>query len=127
MIASLESDPDAARAGLGWEGDILVVVHAEPPVLERPFAVYGRPVGGKICDFQVLDDPDEWQGVDAAYVVKARYSDWTRLVRKELDPIAAIARGAFEFEGDVQPLLERVRFKNLLRKAADAVPTVFLD
>lgn len=127
LVDALQSDPDAARAGQGWSGDIAAVVMAEPPLLDSAFVAYGRPDAARIADFRLLEDLEEVEEIEPAYVARAPYSVWRDLIRGTLDPVEAVLRKRVQFEGDLEQVIARAQFKAMLRRALDRVPTRFLD
>ena len=124
-IALAEADPEAEVAGRGWEGDFCCVMNPEPPHLAAPFAIYLKPSGGKVVEFRVLDDLDEIEEIDPAYVARASYSVWKGLVTGELDPIEAVLRRRIELKGDVQPIIEKARYKSIVERVLSKVKTEF--
>lgn len=127
VIQALHADPETARAGLGWEGDVCAAVLPEPPEFDAPFAVYARPEGGRIVEFRVLEDLDEIEEIEPAYVARARYSTWKALIEGRFDPIRAILERLIQFQGDLEPIVQRAQFKDLLTRALARVPTTFVD
>lgn len=127
IIAALHADPESARAGLGWEGDVCVAVLAEKPAFPEPFAVYARPEGGRIVEFRVLEDLDEIDEIEPAYVARANYSTWKNLILGDFDPVEAILKRRIQFEGDLEPIIQRAQFKDLFHRALAKVQTTFID
>lgn len=127
LIDALQSDPDAGRASQGWNGDIAAVVLAEPPLLPAAFVAYGRPDAARVADFRLLEDLEEVDEIEPAYVARASYSVWRDLIRGTLDPVEAVLRKRVQFEGDLEQVIARAQFKAMLRRALDRVPTQFLD
>ncbi|MGH7665555.1 MAG: SCP2 sterol-binding domain-containing protein [Gemmatimonadaceae bacterium] len=66
-------------------------------------------------------------GGDAPFALRADYPVWKRIVRGELDPIAAVMRRELALEGSLPTLVAHVAFTRALVKAAQAVPTDFPD
>jgi hypothetical protein len=103
------------------------VIPAEPPHLPQPFAVHLRPEGARIAEFRVLEDLDEVDELEPAYVARAPYAIWKGLLRGTVDPIEAILRHQLQIQGDVQPLIQRAHFQDIVRRVVDALPTQFAD
>lgn len=125
LIAALHADPQSAVAGRGFAGDIAAAILPEPP-LREPFVVYARAQDGKVLEFRLLEDLDEIEEIEPAYVARAGYQTWKRLVSSELDPIEALLQRKIQFEGDLQPIIERAQFKNLFWRLLEKVPTKFI-
>ncbi|MFN7132542.1 MAG: SCP2 sterol-binding domain-containing protein [Myxococcales bacterium] len=126
-IAAANADPDSARAGQGWVGDLAAVVLAEPPALEEAVALYVEPVDGRFTNFRMLDDVDEIDELEPAYVAKAPYSVWKGLILGTLDPIEAVLMRKIELQGDVQQVIERAKYKDLAHRILSKVETIFPD
>ena len=127
LVAAINEDPETPRAGVGWDGDFAAAVLAEPPFLKEPFAGYVQPANGKIVGFRILEDLDEIEEIEPAYEARASYTVWKRLILGSLDPIEALVSGNLKFRGDLEPIVARVQFKELLRRAMAKVPTTFVD
>ena len=127
VIRLAEADPELPAASAGWQGDFCVVMLAEPPHLREPFIVHLRPVGARIADFRVLEDLDEVDELGAAYVARAPYAVWKGLLRGDVDPVEAVLRRQVQVVGDVQPLIERARFKGIIDRVLEQLSTTFVD
>ncbi len=126
-VRVLNADPETVHAGAGWTGDFGLVVEAERGALEFPFTVYCRPVGGRVTTLEVLPDPDDLDGYEPAYRIRAPYSVWKGLLRGSVDPVEAVLRRRLLVEGDVQPLLERMKYKGVADRVLRGVETTFVD
>ena len=65
--------------------------------------------------------------VEAPFIFRAPYLTWKRVVRSELDPIAAVISGAISFEGRLATLVAHHMVARELVKCAQQVPTTFPD
>jgi putative sterol carrier protein len=126
-IAVANQDPDVTRAGLGWVGDIVAVALPERPHLAEPFAVYIKPVDGKITGFRLIDDLDEIDEIEPAYVAKAPYSVWKGLLTGTMDPIEALVKRKIALQGDAEQVIERARYKDFAMRVLNRIPTTFVD
>ena len=78
--------------------------------------------GGRIARWRVLADEDEVLELEPAYVVRAPY----RVVRALLgggDPVQAVLSGRVTVAGDLEALLRRVRYREVVDVALAAVAT----
>ena len=125
-IALLHADPEAAAAGEGWHGDFGAVTEPEG-ALKKPFTVYVVPRGGRIERFSVLADPDDLDEIEPVYVARAPYSVWKGLLKGTLDPVEAVLKRRIALKGDVQPLIERMKYKGIADRVLAAVKTEFID
>jgi putative sterol carrier protein len=126
-VRLVNMDPESAMAGVGWVGDFGAVVEAEKGKLAAAFAIHCVPEGGKIRSFRVLDDADELDEIEPRYLARAPYSVWKELVLGRLDPIEALVRGKIQVQGDVQQLMERVRYKGVVTRLLEKIETQFVD
>lgn len=120
-------DPESALAGAGWSGDFGAVVEAEAGVLDRPFTVHLVPRDGRLEGLKVLSDPDDLEELEPVYLARAGYSVWKGLIRGTIDPVEAILRRRIELRGDVQPLIERMKYKGIADRVLARLETRFVD
>ena len=120
-------DPEAQRAGEGWEGDLGAVVEAEPGKLAAPFAIYCVPHQGRFTQLKILADPDELDELEPAYLARAPYSVWKGLIRGTLDPVEAILKRRIQMQGDLQPVIERMKYKGIAERILAQMQTQFID
>jgi putative sterol carrier protein len=121
------ADPECAAAAQGWTGDFGAVVDAEPGVLTQIFVVHLTPKDGRIEKLQVLDDPDDLDELEPAYVARAPYTVWKELLKGTLDPVEAVLKRRISVKGDLQPLIERMRYKGIADRVFAQLKTEFLD
>ncbi len=121
------TDPEAPAAGRGWKGDFGAVVEAEPGKLARAFVVHVIPNEGRIEKLRVLDDPDDLEEFEPAYVARAPYSVWKALLQGTLDPVEAVLKRRIQMLGDLQPLIERMRYKGIADRVFAQLKTEFID
>lgn len=126
-IRLVNSDPESVEAGAGWDADIGVVIDAEPGKLAKAFVAYCKPKDGRIHQFKVLVDPDDLDEFEPAYLAKGPYSMWKGLIRGTVDPVEAVIRRWIAVEGDVQPLIERMKYKGIADRVLGKLITQFID
>ncbi|MCI0569618.1 MAG: hypothetical protein L0Y66_02595 [Myxococcaceae bacterium] len=126
-IRLTNADPESAHAGAGWEGDFGAIVDAEPGKLPRAFVAHVVPKGGRIEKLRVLEDPDDLEELEPAYVARAPYSVWKGLLLGQLDPVEAVLKRRITMQGDLQPLIERMRYKGIADRVFAQLATVFPD
>lgn len=120
-------DPESAHAGKGWSADLGIVIDAEKGKLAKPFTVYCRPVDGKILGIDVLADPDDLEELGPEYLIRAPYSVWKGVLLGTVDPLEAVLRRKIAVEGDVQPILERMRYRGIAERVLAQLGTTFID
>jgi putative sterol carrier protein len=117
---------DAYReAAATWEGDVSLVIEAEPDkgvpgdVWAWVDLWHGECREGRIVS------PEE--GDRARFVVRAPYSRWKEVIRKELDPVKGMMQGKLRLKGDLPTIVRHVKAASELVNLAGTVPTEFPD
>ncbi len=126
-VRLVNEDPEAAQAGAGWEGDFGAVILPEPGKLAKPFTAWVVPKDGRIEKLKILADPDDLEEIEPAYLARAPYSVWKGLLQGTLDPVEAVLKRRIDLKGDVQPLMERLRYKGVADRVLAKLQTTFLD
>lgn len=126
-MAMVNADPESVEAARGWSGDFGLVIEAEAGKLEEHFVAWVRPEGGRIAELRVLVDPDDLDELEPAYRVRAPYSVWKGLLLGRVDPVQAILQRQLRIDGDVQPILERMRYKDIATRVLRRLETRFID
>ena len=126
-VRLVNADPEISLAAQGWQGEIGVIVDAEPGKLARAFVVHLVPRGGRIEKLRVLDEPDDLDELDPAYLARAPYTVWKQLLQGSLDPVEAVLRRRIAVKGDLQQLIERLRFKGIADRVFAALKTEYVD
>ena len=113
------------EAASTWEGDVSLVIEAEPDkgVPEDVWAWvdlwHGECRAGRIVP------PEE--GERARFVVRAPYSRWKEVIRKELEPVKGMMQGKLRLKGDLPAIVRHVKAARELVNLAGTVPTDFPD
>lgn len=117
---------DAYReAAATWEGDVAYAIEAEPDknVPEDVWAWldlhHGECREGKLVTAE--------EGEKARYVIRAPYSRWKEVIKKELDPVKGMMQGKIKLKGDLPTIVRYVKAANELVNLAASVPTEFPD
>jgi putative sterol carrier protein len=126
-MALLNADPETLAASRGWQGDFGVVIEAEEGKLDEDFVVWVRPENGRVAELRVLVDPDDLDEFEPAYQIHAPYSVWKGLLQGSVDPVEAILKRRLRVDGDVQPILERMRYKDIAARVLSRLETRFVD
>jgi putative sterol carrier protein len=126
-VRLLNDDPERSLAAQGWQGDIGVIVDAEPGKLARAFVVHVIPRDARIEKLRVLDEPDDLDELEPAYLARAPYTVWKQLLQGSLDPVEAVLRRRIAVKGDLQQVIERLRFKGIADRLLADLKTEFVD
>jgi putative sterol carrier protein len=122
QINASKSYRDAAET---WEGDVAYVIEAEPDrgVAEDVWAWLDLWHGA--CRDGKLVSPEE--GERARFVIRAPYSRWKEVIKRELDPVKGMMQGKLKLRGDLPTIVKYVKAANELVNVAQTVPTEFSD
>jgi putative sterol carrier protein len=122
---AIKSSPRLREAAADWEGDITLVVEAEPDkgVTGEVWAWFdlhrGEFRGAKLVS------PDE--GERARYVIKAPYSTWKEVIRGRIEPIKGMTQGKLRLSGDLPELSKQRNAVAELVSIAAGVDSQFAD
>ena len=123
LINASENYKEAADT---WEGDVTFCFEGEPDkgVPDDIFAWldlwHGECRGAK---YGVSKE----EGEAAKFVIRAPYSRWKEIIRKELDPIKGMMQGKIKLSGSLPTIVRYVKASNELVNIAGDVPTEFVD
>ena len=117
---------DALReAAHAWEGDITLVVEAEPDK-NVPVDVWawfhlhrGDFLGAKLVG------PDE--GERSRYVIKASYSVWKDVIGGRIEPVRGMTQGKLKLRGDLPALTQHLAAVTQLVNLAGQITTSYAD
>ncbi|MGH2740754.1 MAG: SCP2 sterol-binding domain-containing protein [Actinomycetota bacterium] len=124
-VTRINDSADYKEAAATWEGDVAYVIEAEPDkkVPEDVWAWLDLHHGE--CREGKLVSPDE--GEKARFVIRAPYSRWKEVIRRELDPVKGMMQGKIKLKGDLPTIVRYVKAANELVNLAASVPTEFAD
>lgn len=125
-VKLINSSEDYKQAADTWEGDVTFCFEAEPDkgVPEDIYAWldlwHGECRGAK---YGVSKE----EGEAAKFVIRAPYSRWKEVIRKELDPIKGMMQGKLKLAGNLPTIVRYVKASNELVNLAGTVDTEFVD
>jgi putative sterol carrier protein len=124
-VLRINASPEYKEASATWEGDVAFVFEAEPDkgVPEDIWAWLDLWHGE--CRQGKLVAADE--GEKAKFIIRAPYSRWKEVIRKELDPVKGMMQGKLKLKGDLPTIVRYVKASNELVNLAGSVPTEFVD
>jgi hypothetical protein len=122
LVAALNAHPDLPEALAGLGRDVAVVIEADPPEWPRPVAAWAEQRGGRIVRWRVLEDQDDVLELEPAYVIRARYRV-VRAILQGADPVQAALAGRVRVQGDLEALVRRARYRQVLDQVLSEVPT----
>ena len=105
-------------AGKTWEGDILFVMQKDDthPMDEY---VYLDLHHGKCRSAKYIDSGDNLPKTEFKYIGK--YSNWVKLLDKQIDPIQGILTGKFKLDG---PMMKIMRYTKAAKEMVNTASTV---
>ncbi|HEX2030549.1 MAG TPA: SCP2 sterol-binding domain-containing protein [Actinomycetota bacterium] len=125
FVERVNQSPTYREAAATWEGDVCFVFEAEP---DKGLAedLYGwLDLWHGECRAGKLVSPQ--QGDRAKFVIRAPYSRWKEVIKKELDPVKGMMQGKLKLRGDLPTIVRYVKASNELVNLATTVPTEFID
>lgn len=122
---AINASPEYRTAAADWEGAIVYVFDPEPD----------KGLAGEVWGYF-----DLWHGecrsarqitpeesADAKFVIRAPYSVWKKVMKKELDPLRAVMQGKLRMKGDMATVMRYMKATQALNEIAAGVPAEFLD
>jgi putative sterol carrier protein len=125
-VERINGSSEFREAAATWEGDISYVFEAEPDkgVHEEIWAWLDL-WHGECRDARYAIPPDE--GEKAKFIIRAPYSRWKEVIKKDLDPVKGMMQGKLKLKGDLPTIVRYVKAANELVNLAGSVPTEFVD
>jgi len=102
-----------------WEGDFLFVITPDEELKEE-VTFYVDLWHGKCRDAFLVEGDKK-----AAFIFKGPYSNWKKVINKELDPIRGLIRGMFDLDGDSKVILDQTKAAQELVNTASTIPVEF--
>lgn len=104
-----------------WEGDFLFIITPDEQWSEETI-LYFDLWHGKCREAFIADKNQK-----AAFILKGPYSNWKKIIKKELDPIRGLIRGMFTLEGNSKIILDQTKAAQELVNTASEIDTEFED
>jgi putative sterol carrier protein len=115
----LNKSKDYEEVAKDWEGDFLFIV-APDEELKEEVTFYVDLWHGKCRDAYLVEGEKT-----AAFEFRGPYSNWKKVINKELDPIRGLIRGMFTVEGDSKIILDQSKAAQELVNTASTIPVEF--
>ena len=107
------------EAAKDWEGDFLFVILPDDE-LENEVKYYVDLWHGKCREAYRVEGHTK-----TAFIFSGSYSNWKKVIKKELDPIKGFIRGLFKIKGDSIKILRNTKAAKELINTAGKIPTEF--
>ena len=122
----INASPAYREAAKTWEGTVVYLFEAEEGLFPRTRCALIELVKGECRSARLVDEADSLLE-SAPFLIRAPYTRWKQLVRRELDPVRALMQGLLRLKGDMPTIVRNVRASNLLVTLAADIPTEFAD
>lgn len=125
-VERINASKEYEEAAANWEGDLSYVFEREPDKgVPEDVWVWVDLWHGKCRSARFAVPEDE--GARAKFIIRAPYSRWKEVIRRELDPIKGMMQGKLKLKGDLPTIVRYVKAANELVNIASSVPTEFVD
>jgi putative sterol carrier protein len=125
-VERINASKEYEEAAATWEGDLSYVFEREPDKgVPEDVWVWIDLWHGK-CRGAKMNVPPE-EGEKAKFTIRAPYSRWKEVIRKDLDPVKGMMQGKLKLKGDLPTIVRYVKAANELVNIAASVPTEFVD
>jgi putative sterol carrier protein len=113
-------------SGKDWHAGpvALVVMKDESIGLKRDFGIWLDIDGGSCREAKAVSKAEAEK---APFVIYGEYGRWKQVVQAELDPIQGMMQGKLKLKGDLPTIVRFIKAAQDMVKAAEKVPTEFLD
>jgi len=125
-VERINDSAEYREAAATWEGDVSYVFEAEPDkgVPEEIWSWLDLWHGE--CRDARYALPQE-EGEKAKFIIRAPYTRWKEVIKKQLEPVKGIMQGKLKLKGDYPTIIRYVKAANELVNLAGSVPTEFVD
>jgi putative sterol carrier protein len=104
LVEKLNADEQYARIARNWEGDMACVLEPGGPLKEQQI-YYLDLWHGKCRKSAILKDMTE---IKPAFILKAPYENFARVVKGELDPMQAMLTRKLQVQGSMAYMMRNV-------------------
>ena len=120
----LNSDEKYARIAKKWEGDIMFDIEPDGALTE-PMKMYLDLWHGKCRKAFIIDNEQESE-LNPAYILSAPYSNFTRIIKSELDPMQAMITRKLRVQGSMAYMMRNVPVVLDFVRCAQEIETTLL-
>jgi len=123
--ASVQNSPSYKEAAKTWEGDITLVVKADPKIgLEEDRYLYMDLWHGDCRDMRLVSKEE---GESANYVITASYDRWKQVSKGELEPVKGMMQGKLKLKGNLPYIVRYVQAARELINCTSKIPSRFAN
>lgn len=125
-VERINASKEYKEAAATWEGDLAYVFEREPDKgVPEDVWVWVDLWHGACRDARYGLEAAE--GEKSRFIIRAPYSRWKEVIRKELDPVKGMMQGKLKLKGDLPTIVRYVKAANELVNIASSVDTTFVD
>lgn len=118
----LNANENYEDAGRNWEGAITFVIQKDETFTEEMY-LYLDLHHGKCRGYRFSNSLNDLPGAEFKY--KGPYSNWKKLINKEIDPIKGLMTGKFKLEGSMMKIMRYTKAAKEMVSTASQVDTEF--
>ncbi len=115
----LNESPSYERSAKDWEGDFVFVVEADEELEETAYLFLGLH-HGKSTGAELMEHEEER---DAAFVIRAPFSVWRKVIEGELDPIRGMMTRRLKLSGNMMKIMRYPKAAQEIVSCCAEVPT----
>ena len=113
------------KAAKGWKWTVGLVIEAEPDLnFPESQGVFMDLYDGSARDIRAVS-ADEAAKCDI--VIRATYSRWKQVMKKELDPVKGMMQGKLKLKGDLPTIVRYTRASQEMTACTTRIPVEFPD
>ena len=121
-VAKLNANANYEDAAKKWEGAMTFVVRQDP-AFDKDAYIFLDLFHGKCRGSKFSFSPDDLPASQYRYI--GPFTNWRRLINKEIDPIQGILTGKFKLEGSMMTIMRFTRAAKEMVATASTVQTEF--
>jgi putative sterol carrier protein len=123
-VEALNKSKEYEEAAKNWEGDFLFVIIPDGTGgLKEEVRLYMDLWHGKCREaYMVPKDTDK----KTAFVFSGSYTNWRKVITRELDPIQGLMQGKFKLKGNMAAVMRNVKAAQALVNTIKQIETEFL-
>ncbi|TEU04033.1 MAG: sterol carrier protein [Dehalococcoidia bacterium] len=123
FASQLNASEAYAKSAEDWEGDFIFISEPDKVSSETRYLFVGLN-HGKCTDAAEVASENERE---AAFVIRAPYSNWRKVIEGKLDPIQGMMTRKLKLKGDMTKILRYPKAAKELVNCVSRVPTDFGD
>lgn len=123
---AINGNPAYKAGGANWDkGVVALLCKAKPEVgIPEDVGIWLDLHKGECRDAKIVTAAE---ALGAPFCITGEYPRWKQVIRKELDPITGMMRGALRLKGDLPTIVRFVAASKALVQSAGMVQTEFPD